>query len=103
MDGTNQTSAVTGVEASPITAIDATGTGAGWKLQIVATDFISGPNSGLDIIMSDGDTVVGSGSAATGPLSSVASLTPIPEAPAAALTFASAALNTGLGTYTLKP
>ena len=49
------------------------------------------------------DTNIAVVSGNTKPTSSVTSLTAIPEAPAAALTFASAALNTGMGSYTLGP
>lgn len=90
-------------------AEDGRGTGAGWHLTIVATDFtdsgktinISAADQEFKIQLLDTNIAVVSGN--TKPTSSVTSLTAIPEAPASALTFASAAVNEGMGSYTLAP
>ncbi|HJX62101.1 MAG TPA: WxL domain-containing protein [Dehalococcoidia bacterium] len=90
-------------------AEDARGTGVGWHLTIDATDFtdaaktinISATDQEFKIQLLDTNIAVVTGNAK--PTSSVTSLTAIPEAPASALTFASAAVNEGMGSYTLNP
>jgi hypothetical protein len=108
LDGTDKTS-TSPYTSNAWTAEDARGTGAGWHLTIDATDFtdggktinISAADQEFKIQLLDTNIAVVSGNAK--PTSSVTSLTAIPEAPAAALTFASAALNEGMGSYTLGP
>ena len=90
-------------------AEDGRGTGVGWHLTIDATDFtdsgktidISSADQEFKIQLLDTNIAVVTGNAK--PTSSVTSLTAIPEAPATALTFASAAVNEGMGSYTLNP
>ena len=95
------------------TVTDARGTGVGWHLTIDTTDFTDGgsplrtidldaPGADFAIIVNDVNTVVGAGSN-TAPVSSVSSQTSIPDAGGAAPTFMSAAVNTGMGSYTFKP
>jgi hypothetical protein len=108
LDGTDKT-ATSAAGSNNWAAEDATGTGVGWHLTIVATDFtdaaktinISATDQEFKIQLLDTNIAVVSGNAK--PTSSVTSLTAIPEFPAAALTFASAALNEGMGSYTLGP
>jgi hypothetical protein len=109
LDGTDQvTTSASG--SNNWSATDARGTGAGWNLTIVATDFSDGGTRTLDISSADQefmiqllDTNVGVTAGNTQPVSQVATLTAIPESPAAALKFLSAAVDTGMGSYTLNP
>ena len=106
LDGTDQTS--TSASASNTwTAVDARGTGVGWNLTILSTDFTSGAKS-LDISaadqefkiqLSDANVTVTAGN--TKPTSSVTALTAIPKV--TALKFVSAAVNAGMDTYSLAP
>jgi len=109
LDGTDQT-ATSASGSNNWAAEDPRGTGVGWHLTIDATDFtdgaktinISATDQEFKIQLLDTNIAVVSGNAK--PTSSVAALAAaIPEAPAAALTFASAALNEGMGSYTLNP
>jgi len=108
LDGTDKT-ATSVAGSNNWAAEDARGTGAGWHLTIDATDFtdggktinISATDQEFKIQLLDSNIAVVSGNAK--PTSSVASVTAIPEAPASALTFASAAANAGMGSYTLNP
>ena len=108
LDGTDQTS-TSAAASNSWTAVDARGTGAGWHLTIDSTDFTSGAKT-IDISATDQefkiqllDANVTATAGNTKPTSSATSLTLIPTAPAAALTFASAALNAGMGSYSVKP
>ena len=108
LDGSDKT-ATSASGSNSWAAEDARGTGVGWHLTIDATDFtdagktinISAADQEFKIQLLDTNIAVVSGN--TKPTSSVTSLTAIPEAPAAALTFASAAVNEGMGSYTLNP
>jgi hypothetical protein len=108
LDGSDKT-ATSASGSNSWAAEDARGTGVGWHLTIDATDFtdggktinISAADQEFKIQLLDTNIAVVSGN--TKPTSSVTSLTAIPEAPAAALTFASAAANEGMGSYTLAP
>jgi hypothetical protein len=108
LDGSDKT-ATSASGSNSWAAEDARGTGVGWHLTIDATDFtdtgktinISAVDQEFKIQLLDTNIAVVSGNAK--PTSSVTSLTAIPEAPAAALTFASAAVNEGMGSYTLGP
>ena len=111
LDGTDQLS-TSASGANSWSASDPTGSGAGWNLTIDSTDFTDGgtPLRTIDISAADQefkiqllDTNIAVTAGNTKPTSSVTALTAIPEAPAAALKFASAALNTGMGDYTLNP
>lgn len=111
LNGADQT-ATSASGANTWTAVDARGTGAGWNLTIVSTDFTDGgtPLRTLDISSADQqfqiqllDANIAVTAGNTKPSSAVTTLTAIPEAPAAALKFASAALNAGMGSYTLNP
>jgi len=108
LDGSDKT-ATSAAGSNSWAAEDARGTGVGWHLTIDATDFtdagktinISAADQEFKIQLLDTNIAVVSGN--TKPTSSVTSLTAIPEAPASALTFASAAVNEGMGSYTLGP
>jgi hypothetical protein len=108
LDGTDQV-ATSAAGANNWSATDARGSGAGWNLTIVATDFsdgthtidISSANQEFMIQLLDANVAVVAGN--TQPVSQAATLTAIPESPAAALKFLSAAVDTGMGSYTLNP
>jgi hypothetical protein len=111
LDGTDKTS-TSASGSNAWTAQDSRGTGAGWHLTIDSTDFTDGgtPLRTIDISSADQefkvqllDANIAVTSGNTKPTSSVTALTAIPEAPAAALTFASAAVDAGMGSYTLNP
>ena len=111
LDGTDQTS-TSASGANSWTAADARGSGAGWHLTIDSTDFTDGgtPLRTIDISVADQefkiqllDANVTATAGNTKPTSSVTALTAIPTAGGTALTFASAALNAGMGTYAVKP
>ena len=111
LDGTDQLS-TSAAASNNWSATDARGTGVGWNATIVATDFTDGgtPLRTIDISSADQefkiqllDANIGVTAGNTKPTSSVTVLTAIPEAPAAALKFVSAAVNTGMGSYTLNP
>lgn len=111
LNGADQT-ATSASGSNAWSAADARGTGLGWNLTIDSTDFTDGgtPLRTLNISAADQlfkiqllDANVGVTAGNTKPTSSVTTLTAIPEAPAAALKFASAAVNAGMGSYTLAP
>lgn len=93
------------------TAIDARGTGAGWNITVASTNFsnglegasekvidITGSNSKFKISIADSDVTTNSGN--TKPTSSVTSATDLGSV---ALKVVSAAVDTGMGNYTIKP
>lgn len=108
LDGTDQLS-TSASGANSWSATDARGTGAGWNLTILATDFtggdplrtidISTATSEFKIQLLDANVTVTAGN--TKPVSQVTTLTPIPEI--TALKFLSAASDTGMGTYGIAP
>jgi hypothetical protein len=108
LDGTDKT-ATSASGSNSWAAEDPRGTGVGWHLTIDATDFtdagktidVSSADQEFKIQLLDANIAVVSGNAK--PTSSVTSLTAIPEAGGTALTFASAAVNEGMGSYTLNP
>ena len=109
LDGTDQVS-TSASGANNWSAVDARGTGVGWNLTIDSTDFSDGGSNSIDISAADSkfriqllDGNIGTTAGNAKPTSSVTSLTDIPEAPAAALKFASAAVGDGMGSYTLNP
>ena len=106
LDGTDKTS-TSASGSNSWSASDARGTGAGWNLTIVATDFSDGTHT-IDIAavgtkfkiqLLDGNITLTSGN--TKPTSSVNTLTDIPKV--TPLKFVSAATDTGMGSYTLAP
>ena len=108
--GGSDTTSTSASGSNSWSAVDATGSGAGWNVTIDATDFTDGSSHTLDISdtsqefkiqLLDNDITVTSGN--TKPVSQVTSLTAIPESPAAALKFVSAATDTGMGTYAISP
>lgn len=109
LDGTDQVS-TSAYTANAWRAEDARGTGVGWNVTINATDFTDGglPLRTIDISSADQKFKIQEANISviagnTAPTSSVATLTDIPEAPAAALKIVSAAVNTGMGEYNIPP
>lgn len=109
LDGTDQLS-TSASGSNNWSATDSRGTGAGWNLTIDSTDFSDGGSNTMDISSADqefkiqlldANITVTEGN--TKPTSQVTSLTAIPEAPAAALKFVSAAVDEGMGTYAINP
>jgi hypothetical protein len=108
LDGTDQTS-TSAYSANSWSASDARGTGAGWNVTIESTDFSDGTHT-IDISESDQEfkiqleashiTVVNGN---TAPTSQVTSLTAIPTTGGSALKFLSAAVDAGMGVYTIQP
>lgn len=106
MDGTNKTStSASGVNTW--TAQDATGSGSGWNLTVVATDFSDGTHT-IDIAavgskfkmqLLDANITLVSGN--TKPTSNVNTLTDIPKV--TPLKFMAAGVDTGMGIYTVNP
>ena len=108
LDGTDQTS-TSASGANSRTAVDGRGSGAGWNLTIDSTDFTSGVKT-IDISAADqefriqlldANITVTAGN--TKPTSSATAVTLIPTNPAAALKFASAAIDAGMGSYAVNP
>lgn len=111
LDGTDKT-ATSASGSNAWSAQDSRGTGVGWNLTIDSTDFTDGgtPLRTIDISAADQefkvqllDANIAVTAGNTKPTSSATALTLIPTAPAAALKFASAAVNAGMGSYTLNP
>jgi hypothetical protein len=109
LDGTDQLS-TSASGSNSWSATDARGTGAGWNLTIDSTDFSDGGTNTIDISSADqefkiqlldANITVTAGN--TKPTSQVTALTAMPEVPAAALKFASAAVDEGMGTYAINP
>lgn len=107
LNGVNQTPLNTPAGA-PWTAVDARGTGAGWHLTLIATDFVGGtPTRTIDIAdpISRFRIIIPSISpgagASAGPTNLVLGTTVIPDI--LGLTIVSANANTGMGTYTFTP
>ncbi len=106
LDGTDKTS-TSAYTANAWTAEDARGTGVGWNVTIDATDFTSGGHT-INISAADQKFKIAEANISviagnTAPTSSVATLTDIPEAPAAALKIVSAAVDAGMGEYNIPP
>ena len=108
LNGTDQLS-TSAAGTNNWSASDGRGTGAGWNLTIDSTDFADGTKT-IDISSADRefkiqllDANIGVTAGNSPPTSSATSLTAIPEGPAPALKFASAALNQGMGSYTINP
>ena len=106
LDGTDQTS-TSASGSNNWSATDARGTGAGWNLTIDSTDFSDGGTDTIDISSADqefkiqlldANITVTAGN--TKPTSQVTALTAMS---AAALKFASAAVDEGMGTYAINP
>ncbi len=93
----------------PLTAVDTTGTGAGWNLTVTSTQFTTGgatPHT-LPATASTmtGVTSVCASGTCTNPTNAVTYPVNVPAAPAAptAVKFFNAAANTGLGSFTVTP
>ena len=111
LNGTDQTS-TSAAAANTWTGIDARGTGVGWNVTIDSTDFTDGgtPLRTIDISVADQEskiqlldaniaTTAGNGV----PTSSATTLTAIPTTGISSLKFVSAAIDAGMGTYTMQP
>jgi hypothetical protein len=107
LNGTDRTS-TSDSTSNTWTAQDSTGTGSGWNLTIVATDFSDGATHSIDIgavgskfqiQLTDANIALGSGN--TKPVSEVNTLTDIPKV--TPLKFVTALVDTGMGSYTLNP
>lgn len=107
LDGTDQ---IATSSSNSWTATDARGTGLGWNLTILGTDFQDGTGTPytIDIDAADQkfqiqllDANIGVTAGNTKPTSAVTSLTDVPTV--TALKFVTAAVDTGMGTYTLAP
>ena len=84
-------------------AVDATGSGNGWHVDVSASDFLDGTGhsisvAGFKISLSDAAITYVDGNAQ--PISQVTTLTPLSPTP---LKLALAASGQGMGTYTLLP
>jgi hypothetical protein len=106
LNGTNQTMSVT---TWTITATDSTGTGNGWNLTITATQFTTGgttphtlPTTASTIT---GVTAVCAAGTCTNPTNSITYPFTIPAGPTppTAVKFFNAAVNTGMGQFTITP
>jgi len=107
LDGTDKT-ATSDSSSNTWTAQDSRGSGAGWNLTVVATDFSDGGTHSIDIStvgskfqiqLTDANITLDAGN--TKPASAVNTLTDIPEV--TPLKIVSAASDTGMGSYTLHP
>lgn len=93
------------------TVKDPRGTGAGWNVTIISTDFkgtISGVVRTLDIDAGNQDLLVNIGSIATSsgnaaPITSITGDTDVPFTGSTPLKILSAAVDAGMGTYTYVP
>jgi hypothetical protein len=107
LDGSDQT-ATSAFGSNSWTAEDATGSGSGWNVTIIADDFSDGGTETIDISQADQEfkiqvedaniTVI---SGNTKPTTSVASLTAIDNA--TPLKIVSAAADEGMGEYNIPP
>ena len=107
LDGTDQTSTAT----PTWTATDARGSGLGWNVTVISTDLTGGtPTRTIDISEADqnltvqltsGNITVTAGNSA--PTTSVGSATNVPFTGGSALKILSAAVDEGMGTYSLVP
>lgn len=106
LDGTDQTS-TSASGSNTWSATDARGTGVGWHLTIASGDFSDGGTNLIDISAADQefkiqllDANINVTAGNTKPTSSATALTGIADA---TVTFASAAVNAGMGTYAINP
>jgi WxL domain surface cell wall-binding len=93
----------------PLTAVDTTGTGAGWNLTITSTQFTTGGGT-PHTLAANASTMTGVTSACasgtcTNPTNAVTYPVSVPAAATAptAVKFFNAAANTGLGSFTVTP
>jgi hypothetical protein len=101
LDGQDH-SDVSGTTISAWTAVDATGTGSGWHVNVACSDFVNGsysiPVGGLDVNLLDGDVAIVDGN--TKPTSSVTDWTALSQSGIAVL---SAGVGEGMGSYVFTP
>jgi hypothetical protein len=95
----------------PLTAVDTTGTGAGWNLTITSTQFTTG-GATPHTLLTNASNITGVTSACasgscTNPTNAITYTTPVPvpagATPPTAVKFFNAAANTGLGSFTVTP
>jgi len=93
----------------PLTAVDTTGTGAGWNLTITSTQFTTG-GATPHTLAANASTITGVTSACasgtcTNPTNAVTYPVGVPAGttPPTAVKFFNAAANTGLGSFTVTP
>jgi hypothetical protein len=93
----------------PLTAVDTTGTGAGWNLTVTSTQFTTGGGTPHTLPATastmTGVTSVCASGTCTNPTNAVAYPVNVPAAATAptAVKFFNAAANTGLGSFTVTP
>jgi hypothetical protein len=96
----------------PLTAVDTTGTGAGWNLTITSTQFTTGggtphtlATNASTITATPAPTVACASGTCTNPTNAVTYPLVVPAAATAptAVKFFNAAANTGLGSFTVTP
>jgi hypothetical protein len=93
----------------PLSAVDTTGTGAGWNLTITSTQFTTGGGTPHTLATNasaiTGVTSVCASGTCTNPTNAVTYPLVVPAAatPPAAVKFFNAAANTGLGSFTATP
>lgn len=99
---TGQVQTVSGTTAGAWVVRDPTGTGAGYRVSLRATNFTNGPHSiavgNLRLALANADIVTVDGN--TKPASAMTSLTPLSTSDQ---TLLSAATDTGMGTYQVTP
>ena len=99
---TGQVQTVSGVTAGAWVVRDPTGTGAGYRVNIRATNFVNGSYSlavgNFRLALANADIVTVDGNAK--PVSAMAALTPLSTSDQ---TLLSAATDTGMGTYNVAP
>lgn len=99
---TGQVQTISGATAGAWVVRDPTGTGAGYRVNIRSTDFVSGshliPAGNFRLALANADIVTADGN--TRPVSVMASLTPLSTSDQ---TLLSAAADTGMGTYNVVP
>ena len=93
----------------PLTAVDTTGTGAGWNLTVTSTQFTTG-GATPHLLAANASTLTGATSACasgtcTNPTNAVTYPVVVPAGatPPTAVKFFNAAANTGLGSFTVTP
>ncbi len=105
LDGTDKNLTIT----MPLTVIDATGSGSGWKVTITSTTFSTGGGSPHTLTTAPAVSAVSvacvSGSTCTDPTNAITYNLTVPSGSPAptAVTLFNAAVGTGMGKFTLTP